>query len=432
MRQRPRLLLVSALALATLSVPLGPAVPPGSAEVTTTATAAPRLLGVTTIASGLRYAGTTVGGLSGIDRDPRTGAYYLISDDRSEVGPARFYSATIDLSAGAPDVRLTGASVLLRDDGAAYPSLSAWTASGCQQGAPVCDRRATVDPEDVRVDPRSGDLWWSQEGDRQTGTPRFLSDPSIRRALPDGTFAGQLRLPEALHVAAGPYGPRANLGLEAFTFADCGREVTSVLEGPLLQDGPEPTATNGALVRLSVQNRGGALQAQYAYPLDPVGGAPGANGVAAVLADPARPGRYLVLERTVVVGQGTRIRIYGVDLPAPGSAGSGAATDVAGVESLASGLPVRPLSKELLLDLADLGVQPGIVEGITWGPALPTGERSLVMVADDNFAARAIPGVAQVSQVHRRRRRRGSGGRAGRVLSGLRRSARGWLTLRAG
>jgi 3-phytase len=36
---------------------------------------------------------------------------------------------------------------------------------------------------------------------------------------------------------------------------------------------------------------------------------------------------------------------------------------------------------------------------MTWGPDLPTGERSLVLVADDNFAARPIPGVAQVSQV---------------------------------
>jgi 3-phytase len=175
--------------------------------------------------------------------------------------------------------------------------------------------------------------------------------------------------------------------------------VTSVLEGPLLQDGPEPTAAEGALVRLSVQGRGGVLQAQYAYPVDPVGGAPGANGVAAVLADPARPGRYLVLERAVVLGKGTRVRIYRVDLPAPGSTAPDSATDIATVDSLASRPSVRPLRKELLLDLGDLGVQPGIVEGMTWGPDLVTGERSLVLVADDNFAARAIPGVAQVSQV---------------------------------
>lgn len=324
MPQRRRTVLACAVVLAATATLSGVAAPTGAAGAVGAVEPSPgaaRLLGVTTLPSGLRLDGSVVGGLSGIDRDPSTGAYHLIADDRSELGPARTYTAAIDLSAGAPQVELTGVRTLLRDDRAPYPSLAAWTATA-----------------------------W------------------------------------------------ANLGLEAFTFADCGRLVTSVLEGPLLQDGPEPTATEGALVRLSVQNRGGVLQGQYAYPVDPVGGAPGANGVAAVLADPARAGRYLVLERTVVLGQGTRVRIHAVDIPSAPGNDSDAATDISDVDSLAS-TSVRPLRKDLVLDLGDLGVRPGIVEGMTWGPALPTGERSLVLVADDNFALRPIPGVAQVSQV---------------------------------
>jgi 3-phytase len=399
MIQRHRLLLAAVVLARTCSV-LGAG--PGAADPATgaaaTADPAVRLLGVTTLPSGLRYGGTVVGGLSGIDRDPHTGSYHLISDDRSELGPARFYTADIDITGAMPTVRLTGVQDLLREDGTPYPPLAAWMTTACRQGPSVCERRATVDPEDIRIDPRSGAVWWSQEGDRQTGATPFLSDPSIRRSRLDGTFAGDLRLPEALHVGPGPRGPRANLGLEAFTFADCGQLVTSVLEGPLLQDGPEPTAGAGALTRLSVQNRGGTLQHQYAYPLDAVGGTPGANGVAAVLSDPARPGRYLVLERTVVLGQGSRIRVYAVDLPAAGD-DAAAPTDISSIESLTADPSARPLRKELVLDLEDLGVEPGIVEGMTWGPDLPTGERSLVLVADDNFAARPIPGVAQVSQV---------------------------------
>lgn len=397
MTQHRRTLLAAVVLAATGTCGVGEAAATPTDHGTTTAAPDVRLIGVTTLPSGLRYDGTVVGGLSGIDRDPGTGSYYLISDDRSELGPARFYTAEVDLAGSAPSVELTGVHALLREDGTPYPSVRAWTSAGCSQGPAVCQRRATVDPEDIRVDPRSGSVWWSQEGDRQTGSTPFLSDPSIRRSRPDGTFAGQFRLPEALHVEVGPRGPRANLGLEAFTFAGCGQLVTSVLEGPLLQDGPEPTAGAGALVRLSVQNRGGTLQGQYAYPLDAVGGASGANGVAAVLADQAHPGRYLVLERTVVLGQGTRVRIYAVDLPTPGEAVG--ASDISSVESLAGDTSVRPLRKDLVLDLADLGVEPGIVEGMTWGPDLPTGERSLVLVADDNFAARPIPGVAQVSQV---------------------------------
>ena len=49
---------------------------------------------------------------SGVDYDPRTGRYLLISDDRSAVDPARFYTAEIELDAGGlHDVVLTGVTL---------------------------------------------------------------------------------------------------------------------------------------------------------------------------------------------------------------------------------------------------------------------------------------------------------------------------------
>ncbi|HEY5465354.1 MAG TPA: esterase-like activity of phytase family protein [Hanamia sp.] len=41
---------------------------------------------------------TTIGGLSGIDFDPQKKLYYMISDDRSDKNPARFYTARILIS----------------------------------------------------------------------------------------------------------------------------------------------------------------------------------------------------------------------------------------------------------------------------------------------------------------------------------------------
>ncbi len=41
------------------------------------------------------YQNTIIGGLSGIDYDNKKNVYYLISDDRSERNPARFYKAQI-------------------------------------------------------------------------------------------------------------------------------------------------------------------------------------------------------------------------------------------------------------------------------------------------------------------------------------------------
>lgn len=58
-----------------------------------------RLLGEKTVPHKLDFQGTTVGGLSGIDRDRCTGEYVLISDDRSFLQPARFYTAKLDIDA---------------------------------------------------------------------------------------------------------------------------------------------------------------------------------------------------------------------------------------------------------------------------------------------------------------------------------------------
>ena len=62
---------------------------------------------------------------------------------------------------------------------------------------------------------------------------------------------------------------------------------------------------------------------------------------------------------------GSTIRIYKVSLPGSG----GVAT------------------KELVLDLDRLGIPLDNVEGMTFGPRLPDGRRSIVLVSDDNFAA---------------------------------------------
>ncbi|GAA0507836.1 3-phytase [Saccharopolyspora subtropica] len=312
-----------------------------------------RLVGETTLPHALQFDGTTVGGLSGIDYHPRTGEWLLISDDPSDHQPARSYTARID----GGQVRLTGTRPLLRPDGTTYSE-------------------GSVDPEDVRWDPLSSDLWWTSEGQRGAQ----LIDPSIRRADTDGAATGELPLPANLRMAPDA-GPKHNEALEGLTFADGGTRVVTAMEGPLLQDGESPTVDHGALSRITVQSRSGRVLAQYAYPLDPVfaespTGGFANNGVSGLLAD--RGGRYLVMERSFVTGVGNSIRIYRVD--------PRGATDVQDVDSL-QGAGVRPVRKELLVDLADLGLRTvDNVEGLTWGPRLPDGSRSLVLVSDDNFS----------------------------------------------
>ncbi|WP_091450077.1 esterase-like activity of phytase family protein [Actinokineospora iranica] len=330
----------------------------------TPATAAPkvRLIGEQIVPHGLTFDGTTVGGLSGIDRDPRTGDYVLISDDRSDRQPARFYTARIPVTRdGLGPVEFTGTHPLRAPDGGTYP-------------------RGAVDPEDIRVDPWSGGYTWSQEGERR---PPVLLDPSVRTAHRDGTFAGEAPLPENLRMTA-DRGPGQNLALEGLTYAAGGALVVTAVEGPLLQDGPEPTTEHGALSRITVQTRTGTLVAQYAYPQEPLFAAavpPGAfasTGVTAILA--VRGTKYLVVERSFATGVGNKVRLFEID--------TAGATDIADRDLTSS---VKPVRKRLIADLAGLGLSTvDNIEGMTWAPSRPGHPRTLLLISDDNFAASQV------------------------------------------
>lgn len=363
---------VAALTAAAALLPAVAAAAPASGP-TPGATASVRFLGERTVPYRMDYAGTTVGGLSGIDRDPCTGEYVLISDDRSVLQPARFYTASITVNGGGVRaVRLTGTHPFRRADGATYP--------------PLNDPRA-VDPEELRVDPRTCTYWWAQEGNRPTGptSPEPLIQPSVNRTDRSGGYLGTFPLPANYAISMQDHGPRRNQTLEAITFGASGALLTSALEAPLIQDGPVPTLDHGALSRVTVQTRTGRVLAQYAYPMEPVFAAPVPDspwqpdtGVPAILAFPEDPGRFLVMERSWVDGSGYKIRIFDATIRG--------ATDVRRMDSLA-GQSVVPMPKTLLADLDSFPLS-GVnnVEGMTWGPRLPTGERTLVLVSDDNFS----------------------------------------------
>lgn len=322
-------------------------------------TAPVRLLGERIVANGLEFQGTVVGGLSGIDYRPDTGEYVLLSDDRSERNPARFYTARFDVgAAGIGPVAFTGTQPLLTAAGTGYAPKS-------------------VDPEDIRVDPWTGNYLWTQEGER---TDAVLADPSVRVARPDGVFDSELPIPDNERMRP-ESGPRRNMTLEGVTFAAGGSLVVTSMEGPLLEDGPVATPTSGALSRITVQARFGPVLARYAYPMEPAFAesrpVPGTsmNGVAAILAaDPADPTKFLVLERSFAEGVGNKIRIFEADLSGATSVLNAPLTEA------------RPVTKRLLVDLSDVGL-PAIdnIEGMTWGPRLPTGERTLILVSDNNF-----------------------------------------------
>jgi hypothetical protein len=66
------------------------------------------------------------------------------------------------------------------------------------------------------------------------------------------------------------------------------------------------------------------------------------------------------------------------------------ATDIEAMPALA-GATYVPVRKRLLLDLEKIGLAKiDNIEGISWGPRLENGHRSLIMISDDNFNAQQV------------------------------------------
>ena len=286
-----------------------------------------RFLATHVVPKGLVVGGTTVGGISGLDHDRRTGKWIFISDDR--VAP-RFYEGKLSRQG----VEFTDVHSLVGPDGPYAPG--------------------TVDPEDVRVDKWTGDLVWSQEGDR---TPTTLIDPSVQFSGRDGSFRRALPTPEDLRMKPDS-GPRQNQALEGLTFALGGTLVVTALEGPLLQDGPPADVTRGAVSRIVVQTRSGQVVGQYRYRQEPLFAPDASTGVTAVLEK--SPGVYLVLERSFSPTLGNKVRLF----------------------------EYRPAQDRKRL-LADIGTFPvgrvDNLEGMAWGP-----DGTLWLVSDDNFNATQV------------------------------------------
>jgi hypothetical protein len=325
-----------------------------------------QFLGQAIVPTGTTFAGTTVGGLSSITYDAGRGVFYSLSDDPSQFNPARFYTLNVDLSDGHldnGDVHFLGVTTLLAPGGQPYAPFS-------------------LDPEGLTL-AKSGELIVTSEGiaTRAIG-------PWVRRYALDGAFLGDLPVPDAFQPTSATHGVRQNLAFEAAAVAPDGRHLFVGMEGALVQDGPAATLTGGSPSRILRYNLStGRLQRQYVYVTDPIAEpsvpatAFAVNGLVELL--PFNDEFMLSMERSFSVGApgtGNTIKLYSVAFPGAG--------DVNGADSLAGILGgVRPVQKTLLLDLRTLGLPLDNVEGMTLGPTLPDGRRSLVLVSDNNFAA---------------------------------------------
>ncbi len=329
-----------------------------------------RLLDTLTVPAGTSEFGMPFGGLSGIDYDSKSDTYVALSDDRSENGKARFYTLRLPLDG----------TEFAHDE----PDLDGLTVLDDTTGDPFAAKQ--VDPEAIRWTPGGKSLLWTSEGASSSGQPAF-----VREASTSGGYERELPLPTAyapVKSASGTLisGVRNNQALEGLTLSPDGSKAVTVAENALVQDGPAAGLTAKSPSRLLVTDREtGAVEAEHVYEVDPISDAPTAplpapvgtysadRGVSEILA--INETDYITVERSFASGVGFSIRLYWTSTIG--------ATDVGGEDELSGS--DKPMAKKLLYDFTTTGTDADNVEGITWGPTLPDGSRSLVLVADDNF-----------------------------------------------
>jgi 3-phytase/alkaline phosphatase D len=324
-------------------------------------------LGEDIVATGTTFAGTQVGGLSGIVYDKQRDVYHTLSDDQTQ---ARYYTLRVDATDGTldgGDVEFVAVTTLRGADGQPFPP-------------------ASLDPEGIALT-KDDELVITSEG-----FANRLIDPFVRRFDLAGDQLGELPVPVPfLPDAAQTRGVRLNLGFESAVTASGGRFLYTASEAALVQDGPPATVGAGSPARLVRFNlRKGRVDRQFLYWTDPIAEPPAppgsfaVNGLVELL--PLDRGTLLAMERSFSVGApdtGNTIKLYTVSLEG--------ADDINGIDSLAGRLDaIDAVDKTLVLDLDDVGIPLDNVEGMTFGPRLPDGRRSLLLVSDNNFSPAAF------------------------------------------
>ncbi len=315
------------------------------------------------------FQGTTVGGLSALTYDRPRNLLYALSDDRSRLGPARFYTLAVTIGGSADQPRFDTVSIeaftpLLDADGNPYP-------------------RGSVDPEGMALSPRDT-LYISSEGDVRQNAPSFIGE--FDRVT--GQVISTLRLPER-YLPDDPdrptRGAQNNLSFEALTVTGSSGagmvepfRLFAATESALVQDYDDDPSQplNSRFLHYLIGDDQATPIAEHRYPLELEPSGAVINGLTALLAIDSG-GHFLALERAFGL-RGLQVKLFQL--------ATGGATDTSTIASLRGDVSgISPIRKQLVLDFADTPLAVDNLEGMTLGPRLPDGSQSLLMVSDNNF-----------------------------------------------
>ncbi|NQV24996.1 MAG: esterase-like activity of phytase family protein [Rhodopirellula sp.] len=324
-----------------------------------------------------------LGGFSALEYTGKGNRYAALSDRGPDDGATgyqcRYHFIDIKIepkSSPAVTTQLISTEQLFDQRGRAYPGLSS-------QIEPSVTSAARFDPEGFRFG-QDGRFWIAEE-----------YGPQIIEFGSDNQAIRSLKLPELLRVQfpAGikqiennlnEIGRASNKGIEGLAFSPDGEILFAIMQHVLLQDcerdeAGKPRGLHCRLLRFDT--RSGEVQ-EFVYRL---------NSTNHVLSEILAVSNYefLVIERDTRSGADARFKkVVRIDIRA--------ATEIGSVRQLSPwSLPdsIKPVKKTAHLDLLDPTyhlsgeAMPEKLEGLTFGPALKDGRRTLVIASDNDFNA---------------------------------------------
>jgi Esterase-like activity of phytase len=354
---------------------------------------------------------TWFGSVSGLARDPRTGRYLAVIDDRQ---PSRV--AWLDIAVRDGRLSVVPGEVVPTHP---VPGVDARRVEGTdlEAIAPL--------PDGSWIASEEGHVRITDRGERLPGEwpPALLTlGPDLRVTRVDDW-------PDRFALGPGSGGLRSNQGFESLTRMPDGRLIAG-LEQPLYADLPARLRNGrpfsggrggrGRLVELVQISDTWQPRREWVYPLDATRARglytgicnDGENGLTDLLA--LDDTRLLALERACLQRPDTgavrnTVRIFLVDLRA--------ADDVS-PEQQVKAASARPVRKTFLIDFDALIPQlpPELAnldnfEALAFGPTAPSGDRTLLVISDDNFLPTQHTAIVWLSIDETGDRRQEVGGR---------------------
>jgi len=314
------------------------------------------------VSNELYLSGTLLGGLSGIDRVGET--YYLVADDAKN---PRLYTAKISVK----NRKITNI---------AFTNVITLHGVSADFG-----RKQVYDLEAIVVDTLRNTIFLTSEGSIRNSKSPFLFAVSET-----GKRIRTLNVPTRFS-AKNKVGPYHNGAFEGLCKSIDGKGLWTAMELPLKIDGKRPGFVTAAYpVRITYfEKDSGNATMEFSYVLAslerPEKGRVNINGLTALLAYNSQ--QFLVVERSYqsgYAGDTNRVRIFTATTDEN-------TTNTLSVSSLKEA-EITPAKKALLFDFESVKhlLSSGMIdniEGITFGPVLANGNRTLLLVSDNNFNA---------------------------------------------